>query len=153
MSNWIVNVNNITSFIWALENYFTVTGINILDVHSKFALKWQTLIGFNTLTWAPNTTETWPIPFQTFSLHILIISKLHKSWVYRLYSCWLNVCSYLIINWWVSARNNYPSTKDGLLGKLGVNLILLIKYSQPMLSEMHPKSTLSKAWEIRVLQN
>ena len=46
---------------------FTFTKINIIDVHAKFAFEWQPLIGINTLTWAPNITNTWRLPILTFS--------------------------------------------------------------------------------------
>jgi hypothetical protein len=55
MLNWMVEV--ITKAISHEQPKNTFTKINIFDVHAKFALKWQLLIGINTLTWAPNTTR------------------------------------------------------------------------------------------------
>ena len=40
------------------KKYFTFAKTNIFDVYAKFALKWRTLIGINTLALAPNTTKT-----------------------------------------------------------------------------------------------
>ena len=37
-------------FCMNIQKKLTFTKINIFDVHAKFALKWQTLIGVNTLT-------------------------------------------------------------------------------------------------------
>jgi hypothetical protein len=34
----------------SIKKYFTFAKTNIFDVYAKFALKWQTLIGINTLT-------------------------------------------------------------------------------------------------------
>ena len=53
-------------FYMNIKRCFTFTKTNIIDVHAKFALEWQPLIGFDTLTWAPNTTKTWPLPAFTF---------------------------------------------------------------------------------------
>ena len=36
--------------------YVSSTTINVVDVQAKFALKWQPLIKFNTITRTPNTT-------------------------------------------------------------------------------------------------
>ena len=45
-------------------------------VHAKFALEWQPMIGDNTLTWAPNTTKTWPLFTLTFKKkNTIIVSK------------------------------------------------------------------------------
>ena len=51
---------------------------NLFDVHTKFSLEWQQLIGVHTPTWAPNTTKTWPFPTLTFCPHS---NYLQKAWV------------------------------------------------------------------------
>jgi hypothetical protein len=57
--------------------------------------------------------------------HILIISMLHDWWVYGLISMlawylWVILIKYEWLKW-VNVGNINPSTKIGLLGKLGVN--------------------------------
>ena len=50
-----------------------------MDVSAQFTLKWQPLIGVNTLTWAPNHNKNMIASHFDIFLHILIIYKLHGS--------------------------------------------------------------------------
>ena len=58
--------------------------IILIDVHAKFALEWQTFIGVNTLTWAPNTTKN-----MTTSTNIQV--KLDPQGVDSSYHIWTNM--------------------------------------------------------------
>ena len=82
---------------------FIFIEMSVFDVHAKFVLNRQLLIRVNTLTRAPNTTKTWPLPtltyFYTFksSSHCIICVSVHR------YPCWLGVIVFFFycgrMNW------------------------------------------------------
>ena len=92
-SNKIIECPNVTINAWCehkgrfytnIKDYFTFTKINIAIVHAKFAREWQSLIGVNTLTQAPNTTKMWLLPhFGSFFPHSnhLQITRLMCLWI------------------------------------------------------------------------
>ena len=82
-----------------IKKHFQFYQINIFEVHAKSALKWKLLIGINTLTWAPNTIETWPLPTWTYFYTIYSSTNcMARVSIYR-YPCWLDVYSYFNYGW------------------------------------------------------
>ena len=76
--HWIPwNLDTVQMLIWTIDASIkgcfnvntirvTFTVINVVDGHAKFALEWQWWTRIHTLTWAPSTTKTWPLPTFTF---------------------------------------------------------------------------------------
>ena len=89
-------------FYTNITKYFTFTLINIFDVYASFELKWRLLIGVNTLTWALDTTKTWPVPSL---LHIFTHSnRLQIAWLMCLWvdiHVGLMLISILTLDEWV----------------------------------------------------
>ena len=89
MIDWMVHMSTKAILHEHHKHISLITTRNIINVHANFILECQPLIGVNTLTWAPNTTKTKPLPtmslflFKMFSYHILITSKLHVLCVYE----------------------------------------------------------------------
>ena len=82
-------------FYMNINIYFTFVKINIINVHAKFVFEWPTLIGVNTLTWAPNTTKHDHFPlWHSFRIQLSSNCIAHMSM--GKYPCWIDVHSYFI---------------------------------------------------------
>jgi hypothetical protein len=69
-----------------IKNKITFTKINIIDVHAKFALEWQPLIGVNTLVHELPTQQK-----MTTSHFGIFFSHSHHLQIARLLCLWVDI--------------------------------------------------------------
>lgn len=107
-----------------VKKHITLTKIIVFDVHAMFAFKWQLLIGVNTWHELPTQQKYDHFPLWHIFPHSnhLWIAQLVCLWVYI--HIGLMFLIILIVDEQLSLRlmhgRNYPSTRIGLLRKLGV---------------------------------